>query len=68
MISPPTLVLAGANEEVLQIDHVKALAATIPNAELILIDNAGHGVLDEQFEAWIAAVQAFLDRSETERE
>ncbi|MCB0112096.1 MAG: sulfurtransferase, partial [Caldilineaceae bacterium] len=31
-----------------------------PNAELVLIDEGGHGVLDEQFDAWMAAVQKFL--------
>lgn len=60
-IRTPVLVLAGANEEVLEIPHVEEIAAAIPNANLVLIDEAGHGVLDEQFDAWMAAVQTFLE-------
>ncbi|MEZ4660135.1 MAG: alpha/beta fold hydrolase [Caldilineaceae bacterium] len=59
-IDAPVLVLAGADEEVLAIPHVEEMAAAIPNAELVLIDGGGHGVLDAQFEAWMAAVQNFL--------
>lgn len=59
-ITTPVLVLAGADEEVLESAHVEEMAEAIPGAELFLIDGAGHGVLDEQFDAWMAAVQEFL--------
>lgn len=62
-ITTPVLVLAGADEEVLEIVHVEEMASAIPHAELVLIDEAGHGVLDEQFEAWMAAVSTFLEEA-----
>ncbi|MEZ4615306.1 MAG: alpha/beta fold hydrolase [Caldilineaceae bacterium] len=62
-IDVPVLVLAGANEEVIELPHIEEMAAALPNAELVLIDEAGHGVLDEQFAAWMAAVQGFLAKT-----
>lgn len=59
-ITAPVLVLAGADEEVIELSHIEEMAAALPNAELVLIDGGGHGVLDEQFAAWMAAVQSFL--------
>ena len=59
-ITTPVLVLAGADEEVLKIGHVEHLAAALPNASLVWIEDAGHGVLDEQFDAWMDAVDLFL--------
>ena len=59
-IDIPVLVLAGADEEVLILEHVEAMAEAISNAELVLIGEAGHGVLNEQTEAWMDAVNTFL--------
>ncbi|MCL4864011.1 MAG: alpha/beta fold hydrolase, partial [Caldilineaceae bacterium] len=59
-ITTPVLVLAGADEEVLKIGHVEHLAAALPDASLVWIEDAGHGVLDEQFDAWMDAVDLFL--------
>ena len=65
-ITTPVLVLAGADEDVLEMAHVEEMAEAIPGAELVLIDEAGHGVLDEQFDAWMAAVLEFLVQSADE--
>jgi pimeloyl-ACP methyl ester carboxylesterase len=59
-ISSPVLVLAGADEEVLKIGHVEHLAAALPDASLVWIEDSGHSVLDEQFDAWMDAVDLFL--------
>lgn len=61
-IDVPVLVLAGADEEVVELPHIEQMAAALPNAELMLIDGGGHGVLEEQFDVWMAAVQAFLTK------
>ena len=41
-IKTPTLVFDGENEEYIRIDHVKEIAKAIPNAQLVLMPNAGH--------------------------
>lgn len=59
-IEIPVLVLAGADEDVLLVEHVEEMAAAIPDAELVLIDGGTHGVLNEEFDAWMGAVGDFL--------
>lgn len=59
-ITHPVLVLAGADEDVIEVGHIEEMAAAIPNAQLVLIDEGTHGVLDEQTDAWIEAVSDFL--------
>ncbi len=59
-ITVPVLVLAGADEDVLEIAHVEEMAAAIPNATLVLLSEAGHNALTEQPDAWTGAVLDFL--------
>lgn len=47
-IRVPTLVMAGREDFVYPPEHQMELAAGIPNARLILIDQAGHNPQDEQ--------------------
>jgi proline-specific peptidase len=47
-IRVPTLVMAGREDFVYPPEHQEELAAGIPNARLVLIDQAGHNPQDEQ--------------------
>jgi len=42
-IKLPTLIMDGQNDEVVRPDHAKEIVAAIPNAELILFPDIGHG-------------------------
>jgi pimeloyl-ACP methyl ester carboxylesterase len=55
----PTLVLVGALDAAF-LDACKAMAATIPGAELVVIPEAGHSPQFEQPDAWYAALVGFL--------
>lgn len=60
-ISVPALILAGANDT----PFLKAtdyMAAKIPGAEKVIIDNAGHVANADQPEVFNAAVRSFLER------
>jgi pimeloyl-ACP methyl ester carboxylesterase len=43
-IKAPTLVITGAEDRLMPYENSKLLAARIPNAELAIIENAGHGL------------------------
>ena len=43
-IEAPTLVIAGAEDRSMPYENSKILASTIPNAELVTIENEGHGL------------------------
>ena len=47
-IKVPTLILAGREDFQFPPEHQQELAAGIPNARLVIIDQAGHNVHDEQ--------------------
>jgi pimeloyl-ACP methyl ester carboxylesterase len=55
----PTLVLVGEQDEAF-LDLCKAIAATIPGAELVVIPEAGHSPQFEHPDAWYAALVGFL--------
>jgi proline iminopeptidase len=59
-ISAPTLVLAGRDDFIFPPEHQEQLAAGIPNAQLRIIDRAGHNPHDEQRAEVMAAVRGFL--------
>jgi len=44
VIDVPTLVVHGTDDPLLQLPHGEALAAEIPNAELVILDGVGHEV------------------------
>jgi pimeloyl-ACP methyl ester carboxylesterase len=64
-IKVPTLVMAGRDDFIYPPEHQEELAAGIPDARLVLIDNAGHNPHDEQPKATIAAVRDFLRTAKT---
>ena len=43
-IKAPTLVIAGSEDRMIPCENSKILASRIPNAELVIIENAGHGL------------------------
>ena len=58
-IDCPTLVMVGV-EDVPFLDGSRAMAATIPGAQLVVIANAGHSPQFENGPAWLQVLQSFL--------
>lgn len=61
-IEVPSLVIHGEEDGVIPISEAEAMAAALPNAELVRIADAGHLPPMEQPQAFNAAVEAFLGR------
>jgi pimeloyl-ACP methyl ester carboxylesterase len=57
-IAAPTLVIHGTADPMFPVEHGEALAAEIPNARMLKLDGAGHGVYREDWEAISFAVLA----------
>src|SRR5215218_3314256 len=55
-ISCPTLVIHGAADPMFPIGHGEALAEEIPQARLLRLEGAGHGVYRADWEAIVAAI------------
>lgn len=62
-ISLPTLVLCGRQDRMTPPKFSEYLAQQIPNAELVLVENAGHMVMLEQPGAVNAAIRKWLKHS-----
>jgi pimeloyl-ACP methyl ester carboxylesterase len=62
--SGPVLVVWGRQDGIIPAAHLKALRETYPNAELQVIENAGHLVMPEQPDAFAAVLLPFLERAE----
>lgn len=56
----PTLVLGGAEDVLIPLDESRAMAATLPSAELVIIPDAGHLAPLENPSASNAAILRFL--------
>lgn len=61
-IRVPTVIADGADEEIIQPAHTRALAAAIPSATLVVFPDAGHFAMLQDPAAFNAALLAFLDR------
>ncbi len=59
-ITTPTLILAGAYDFIFPPEHQAELAARIPNAQLKIIDCAGHNPQMEKPEEVIQAIRDFV--------
>ncbi len=59
-IALPTLIIHGSADADSPIEHAQWLADGLPNAELEVIDGAGHSLLSENTEAVVARMRAFL--------
>jgi pimeloyl-ACP methyl ester carboxylesterase len=55
-IATPTLVIHGTADPMFPIGHGEALAEEIPDARLLRLDGAGHGVYRADWEAIVAAI------------
>ena len=60
----PALVVWGRQDGIIPSSHLEALHRTYPNAELRVIEDAGHLVMPEQPDAFAAALIPFLDAAE----
>ncbi len=58
----PTLVIAGANDQLIPLSESESLASAIPGAELVIIPDSGHLSPRENPEATNAAILGFLGR------
>lgn len=63
-VTCPTTVIVGEHDQGLR-DPSATLAATIPGAELVVIDGAAHCPQEERRDAWLAAVQTHLALAES---
>ncbi len=61
-IEVPTLVIAGTADRLVPFENSKTLASQIPNAELVILENMGHGYLVEAAEEANKAILDFLRR------
>lgn len=59
-ITAPTLILAGREDFVFPPECQRELAAGIPGAQLVIIDDAGHNPQDEKPAETIAVLRSFL--------
>lgn len=57
----PTLVIAGARDQVVPIDEMRGMSAAIPQARFVALDGAGHLANLEAPAPFEAALAAFLD-------
>lgn len=60
-VSVPTLVITGAEDELIPVDESRRMASAIPGATLVIIPGAGHLANLEQPDAFNAALADFLD-------
>lgn len=67
LIGQPTLVLHGTGDRLISVENAQIIAERIANAELALLQGAGHVYHSEQADAADQAVLAFLDRVEASR-
>ena len=61
-IVAPTLVISGSADRQVPVENAKILASNIPNAELFILDNMGHGFIVEAAEQTNKAIINFLKR------
>ena len=59
-ITAPTLILDGENETVINLDNPHKMAESIPDAQLVILPDAGHSAVTENPAAWNEAVLDFL--------
>jgi 3-oxoadipate enol-lactonase len=64
-IRVPTLIIAGDADRIIPVENARILASRIPNAELVILKNAGHMLLEAADEADKITLD-FLKRHRTE--
>ena len=58
--SVPTLVITGAEDEMIPVEESRRMASAVPGAQLIIVPGAGHLANLEQPEAFNDALKNFL--------
>jgi pimeloyl-ACP methyl ester carboxylesterase len=61
-IKAPTLVIAGDADRIIPAGNSKILASRIPDAELVMLENSGHGFFGDAAAEAIGAILDFLRR------
>jgi proline iminopeptidase len=61
-IAHPVLVLAGRHDRTCSVPAAEAMAAGLPDAELVVFEHSGHMAFIEENDAYLAAVRDFLER------
>jgi pimeloyl-ACP methyl ester carboxylesterase len=61
-ISCPTLLVKGAESDVLSLDGARSLQEAVPGSEFALIPGAGHSVMGDNPPAFEAAVREFYQK------
>jgi len=60
-VTTPTLVVHSQHDEAIKADHADHIAAAIPGAKLITMDNVSHFALLQDPDEYNAAIRRFLD-------
>ncbi|PWE17920.1 alpha/beta hydrolase [Marinicauda salina] len=60
-IETPTLILWGEQDAMVPVEHGARFEAAMPNAELVVFDDAGHVAMEERPDATAARVREFLE-------
>ena len=61
-ITAPTLVIVGGADRIIPAENSQVLASRIPNAELVVLENSGHGFFGDAAPAAMKAILDFLKR------
>jgi len=61
-VTHPVLVLAGRHDRTCPVAAAEAMAAGLPDAELVVFEHSGHMTFVEENDAYLAAVRDFLGR------
>jgi pimeloyl-ACP methyl ester carboxylesterase len=61
-VTVPTLWIAGENDRWFELDQPVTMKRTIPNAELLIVNNAGHGLVQSHPHLVGPAMTDFLNR------
>jgi pimeloyl-ACP methyl ester carboxylesterase len=62
-ITCPVLVCHGDRDRIQPLDYAEHLAARLPDAELLVVEGAGHAVQLEQPDIFVERLEAFLERA-----
>ena len=66
-IKAPTLVISGNADRLVPLENSRLIASKIPNAELVILENVGHGFFIEAAEEANKAILDFLGRHRRSR-
>lgn len=60
-LATPALIVVPADDRIVAVDRLRALAADCPSVRLVVDEGAGHGWTDDAVRRQLAAIAAFLD-------